>query len=194
MGRLLLAILLGVALALVIGWLLFARPTRSIDPRGTPRAAGATGAAAETRRIKATLFYVAEDGTRLMPVEREVPYAADPVAQALALVQELVKPVEAPYAQAIPEGTTVRALFITDRGDAYVDLSPEASTKHPGGSLDELFTVYAIVNTITVNLPAVQRVQILVDGKEVDTLAGHIDLRRPLAKNLSWAEAAGGTD
>jgi hypothetical protein len=26
-------------------------------------------------------------------------------------------------------------------------------------------------------------VQILVDGREVDTLAGHIDLRRPLQRN-----------
>jgi hypothetical protein len=29
-------------------------------------------------------------------------------------------------------------------------------------------------------------VQILVNGKEVDTLAGHVDLRHPLAKNLEW--------
>ena len=38
------------------------------------------------------------------------------------------------------------------------------------------------------NLPAVTAVQMLVDGKEVDTLAGHVDLRRPLAKNLAWVE------
>jgi hypothetical protein len=31
-------------------------------------------------------------------------------------------------------------------------------------------------------------VQVLVDGREVDTLAGHVDLRRPLAKKLSWVE------
>jgi hypothetical protein len=31
-------------------------------------------------------------------------------------------------------------------------------------------------------------VQILVDGKEVDTLAGHLDLRRPLAKNLDYVQ------
>jgi hypothetical protein len=29
-------------------------------------------------------------------------------------------------------------------------------------------------------------VQILVDGREVDTLAGHVDLRNPLSKNLTW--------
>ena len=28
--------------------------------------------------------------------------------------------------------------------------------------------------------------QLLVDGKEVETLAGHVDLRRPLVKNLDW--------
>jgi hypothetical protein len=39
-----------------------------------------------------------------------------------------------------------------------------------------------------VNLPAVSTVQVLVDGKEVDTLAGHVDLRRPLVKNLTWVE------
>jgi hypothetical protein len=31
-------------------------------------------------------------------------------------------------------------------------------------------------------------VQILVDGKQVETLAGHIDLRRPLEKNLAWIQ------
>jgi hypothetical protein len=29
-------------------------------------------------------------------------------------------------------------------------------------------------------------VQILLEGKEVDTLAGHVDLRHPLQKNLQW--------
>ena len=63
------------------------------------------------------------------------------------------------------------------------------SAKHPGGALDELFTVYTIVNVLTVNLPAIQRVQILIDGKEVDTLAGHVDLRQSLQKQLKWVQA-----
>ena len=70
-----------------------------------------------------------------------------------------------------------------------MDLSAEMRAKHPGGALDELFTVYTIVNVLTVNLPAIQRVQILIDGKEVDTLAGHVDLRHPLQKQLKWVKA-----
>ena len=30
--------------------------------------------------------------------------------------------------------------------------------------------------------------QVLVDGKEVETLAGHLDLRRPLAREPGWVE------
>ena len=83
----------------------------------------------------------------------------------------------------MPPGTTLRALFLTDRGDAFVDLSREVVSAHTGGTLNELLTIYTIVNALTVNLPAVRAVQILVDGKEVQTLAGHVDLRQPLATN-----------
>jgi hypothetical protein len=56
--------------------------------------------------------------------------------------------------------------------------------------MNELLTIYTIVNAITENLPAVTSVQLLVDGKEVETLAGHVDLRRPLTKNLSYVQEA----
>ena len=69
-----------------------------------------------------------------------------------------------------------------------MDLSAQARTGHTGGALDELFTIYAIVDAVTVNLPVISRVQILVEGKEVDTLAGHVDLRHPLEKNLKWVK------
>ena len=91
-------------------------------------------------------------------------------------------------ASAIPEGVTLKTVLLSEKGDAFVDFSAELSTKHTGGSLDELLTVYSIVNALTMNLPAVTSVQVLVDGKEVDTLVGHVDLRRPLTKNVSWVE------
>jgi spore germination protein GerM len=189
--RVYLAIFLGAALALVIGWLWFGRNAGRTAPGASgPGGAGANAAAGtpagDTRRIRATLFYVAEDGNRLVGVDREVVYAEGPVDQARRLMEALVEPIEKPLLQAIPADVKLRTLFITDTGDAYVDFSPELSSKHPGGSLSELLTVYAIVDTLTVNLPAIVRVQILVDGKEVDTLAGHVDLRRPLPKNLTW--------
>jgi len=166
-------------------------------PRLTSRAARTTtvGAApapvapaAPGRKIKARLFYVAEDGTKLTSVERDVAYGEGAVEQAREILSAQIAPVAEPLVSAVPAGTTLRAVFITDSGDAFVDLSRDVVTGHSGGTLGELLTVYTIVNALTENLPAVTAVQVLVDGKEVETLSGHIDLRRPLAKNLAWVE------
>jgi hypothetical protein len=54
-------------------------------------------------------------------------------------------------------------------------------------------TVYALVNAVTANLPTIQRVQILIDGRQAETLAGHIDLRRPLQRNPSVERDEAGT-
>ena len=151
-------------------------PRRRRPPRRAGRRAG--------RKIKARLFYVADDGTRLTSVERDVAYGEAADEQAREIITAQIAPVAEPLVSAIPPGTTLRAVFITESGDAYVDLSREARAAHPGGTVNELLTIYTIVNALTVNLPAVTAVQMLVDGKEVDTLAGHVDLRRPLAKNL----------
>jgi spore germination protein GerM len=121
-----------------------------------------------------------------VPVQKEVAYGASTPEQARAIVEAQLAAAAPPLVSAIPAGVTLREVFITERGDAFVDLSGDIAAKHPGGSLDEIFTVYTLVNALTVNLPAIQRVQILVDGKEVDTLAGHVDLRHPLAKSLEW--------
>lgn len=163
---------------------------------GTPAATAASSAApaGPERKIKATLYYVSEDGLSLPGIQREVPFSEPIVEQARRIVEAQLAPAPAPYVSPIPTGTSLRALFIGERGDAFVDLSGDVRAKHPGGSLDELFTTYAIVNAITVNLPAITRVQIMIDGKEVDTLAGHVDLRHPLRKNLTWTAAETDTD
>ena len=143
---------------------------------------------AETPHIAATLFYASAEGDALTAVQREVPLAEGLVAQGRQILTAQFAPPPPPYVSAIPAGTTLRAFFVTEKGDAFVDVSG-ISTAHPGGSLTELLTVQAIVNAVTANLPAVQRVQILVDGKEVDTIAGHVDVRQPLMRDASLIRA-----
>lgn len=177
------------ALAIGGGWTLFVGLPRWYAPKpaAAPAAAPAATAAPE-RKITATLYYVSDDGTELVGLQREVPFGEPVLDQARRIVDAQVAPAAAPLVSAVPAGTTLRSLFMTDKGDAFVDLTGDVRSKHSGGALDELFTVYSIVNALTVNLPAIQRVQILIDGKEVDTLAGHIDLRHPLQKQLKWVK------
>jgi len=163
------------------------QPVKATLPSAAAAAPPPATAAPQGRKIKAQLFYVSDDGMRLVGVERDVPYAEAAVDQAREILNAQVAPVAAPLVSAVPAGTVVRALFLTEGGQAYVDLSRDVATAHPGGSLNEMLTIYTIVHALTFNLPAVTAVQLLVDGKEVDTLAGHVDLRRPLSKNLQLA-------
>lgn len=171
-------------------WLLFFVVPRwyAEPPPPAPVVAETAPEAGEARKIKAMLYYVSPSGLRLVGVEREVPFGDGTAAQARRIVEAQLGEAPTPYAAAFPPDTTLRALFVTAQGDAFVDLSREASAGHVGGSLAESLTVYALVNALTVNLPAISGVQILVEGEEVDTLAGHIDLRHPFRKNLRWVE------
>ena len=183
-------------LAVSIGWVLFvglprwtAKPTPQPEESRTATVAEPEPATAPSApHIKARLYYLSDDGLRLRPEEREILLGTGTAEQARHIVEAQLEPVQPPMASAIPEGTKLKELFISEKGEAYVDLSSEVSTNHPGGSLDEILTVYTVVDALTDNLPAVTAVQILIDGKEVDTLAGHVDLRRPLAKNMTWVE------
>lgn len=155
------------------------------QPAPTPAPVVSAPAPVETAHITATLFYGSSDGRALVPVRRDVPAATTAVDQGRQILTVQLQDAPQPYAQVVPKGTTLRAFYVTDRGDAFVDLSGHVVSAHPGGSLTELLTVYALVNAVTANLPTVQRVQILVEGKEVDTIAGHVDVRRPLERDAS---------
>lgn len=183
------AVALTAAAAAGLAWLLFAGLPRWYSaPDGGGAPVSTAGPVNSARKINARLFYVSDDGTKLTSVEHDVPYAEGTVEQAKAILSAQIAPAAEPLLSAIPAGTTLRALFVTAAGEAYVDLSRELTAAHPGGSLNELLTIYTLVDALTVNLPAISSVQLLVDGKEVDTLAGHVDVRRPLLKNLDWIQ------
>lgn len=174
----------GVAVVGLIAWGVTRALERFVRPQPTPAPTAAT-APAPTAHITATLYYGSQNGDALVPVRREVPLAEGIVAQGRQIVSAQLDAAPMPYVSVIPAGTSLRAFYVTERGEAFVDLSSQVSSAHPGGSLTELLTVYALVNAVTANLPAVQRVQILIEGKEVDTIAGHVDVRRPLQGDMS---------
>lgn len=178
-------IVAGVLVVLALAGLWMFAVERLMPPRRTVVRATPPPAPAATAHINATLFYGSLDGQALIPLRREVPLAEGIVAQGEQILRAQLADAPDPLSSVVPRGTKLRAFYVTDRGDAFVDLSKEVSTAHPGGTLFELMTVYSIVDAVTANLPKVQRVQILVEGKAVDTIAGHVDVRRPLARNVA---------
>lgn len=181
-GGLAVLVLIAVSIARMYG------PPRPVPPDAP---ASSPSTPKETAHITATLFFGSPDGQALVPIRRDVPLAETVVEQGRQiLASQLTEVPPTPNVSVIPSGTMLRAFYVTERGDAFVDLSSDVIRGHPGGSLNELLTVYAIVNAVAANLPAARRVQILIDGKEADTIAGHVDLRRPLTRDDSLVRGA----
>ena len=183
----------GVALVLAALALFFSGSSEDPEPstEGVSRSAEETPADTPTiQRDTFPLFFVAEDGMSLVAHERELPLTVgdDSVTRSRIVVEHQLGDAPPPLASPFPAGTELRAIYVTLDGVAFVDLNLDVTREHGGGSLDELFTVYALVNALTTNIPEISAVQILIDGREVDTLAGHIDLRRPLEPNMKWVD------
>jgi len=141
------------------------------------------------QKISVKLFFLAPDRPALLIEDREVTYSADLGRQVRTVVEELVKGPQKGLVGTLPAETRVIDSFVTAAGVAYVDLSKEAAEKHPGGSRGELLSVYSVVNSLVANFPAVKRVQILVEDRQVATLAGHVDLTRPLPADMTFLVA-----
>ncbi len=80
----------------------------------------------------------------------------------------------------VPKGTKLQHFWIKD-GIAYADFNNKLLAIG-GGSTSEILLVGAIVNTLT-EFPDVHKVQILVDGKKIVTLSGHLDIGEPLSRS-----------
>ena len=153
-GRAVQAAAIGAVAVFGVWLLFFALPRRYSGSRvESPAAPAGAAAAAPERKITATLYYIAEDGMALVGVQREVPFGEPVAEQARRIVEAQLAAAPQPLAAAVPDGTTLRAVYVTERDcdaaaatcqrDAFVDLSAEARTRHTGGALDELFTIYA---------------------------------------------------
>ncbi|AGB40469.1 sporulation/spore germination protein [Halobacteroides halobius DSM 5150] len=94
-------------------------------------------------------------------------------------IKELIKgPQSKELMKTIPSQTKLLNIKVED-GLARVNFSRELIDNHWGGTAGEMITVYSIVNTLA-QFKEINRVRILVNGKQIKTLVGHLDLTHPL--------------
>jgi spore germination protein GerM len=137
-----------------------------------------TASAAEMKEI--VLYFADETGTCLKQETRKIP-KEEGLARA-TINQLIVGPMTSGLLPTIPVNTLLEDINIAD-GICTVDFSMELSSEHPGGLTNEELTVYSIVNTLT-QFPSVEQVKILVNGKEVKTIAGHVDVSQAMSRNV----------
>jgi spore germination protein GerM len=174
------AVALGFAAAFFLGKYFFSAP-ESTTPHSKIRDSVPVQAAS-TRKVH--LYFASRKGRFLQAEERKI-QATDTGSAIEAIVSALLEgPEDAELVSTIPAGSKLLHTFITDDGTAYVDFNPELYLLHPGGVTAERLTIYAIVNSIVLNLDSVERVQLLLEGKPAPTLAGHLDIRLARTANL----------
>ena len=159
----------------IIYYVFFAGRGRSTKPVGT----GVVTEVPEGSRT-VTLYFADIDEAELIGETRQVAIGRGFVEQAEQVIRALVAGPEHDAVNTIPEGTSVLGVYYDpDTATLFLDLSSEFVAGHPGGASAEYHTVSAILRTVSENFPEVTAVQILVEGSQVGTIAGHLNAYEP---------------
>jgi spore germination protein GerM len=149
-----------------------ARPPEEPAPQG--------GFLAPENQKRILLFFPSASGSRAIPEQRIIFLTDTLTSQVKQTVSELFAgPITEGLLPPFPPGTSLEGVFLPGTGVAIIDLGQDVLAL-PSGSEWEQLALYSLVNTVVHNFAEIHQVQILVQGQEVPTLAGHLDTLRPL--------------
>lgn len=175
-------LLLAFLIVLVAFGVLLARKYM-IPPPQTPPSSTAKKPAQQLRNV--ILYFGALDGTHLVAEGREIADCLKDTECIKETVQALVNGPVGDLVPIFPSHVVVRG--VTVKGEtAVINFNGDLVTGFPGGSSTELLTVYGLTDTLAANFPQIRRVRILVDGKPISTLKGHVDLRQPVQADFDY--------
>ena len=120
----------------------------------------------------------------LRPEKRYVIKETDVALQVKEIVKALLEGSKAGLVNTFPHGVTLIDVKIVDNDTASVNFSKSLTKLHPGSSASEMATIYSLTNSITQNLPGIKKVKILVEGRELSSIKGHISTRRAFSPDL----------
>ena len=130
------------------------------------------------------MYFSDKDSQFLIAEDRVLKSSPDPEFFARKIIEALIKGPQQGLARTVPAATAIRAVFVTQEGICFVDLTSAVVDNHPGGIQSEWLTIYSIVNSLVLNVQQIKAVKILINGTEAMTLAGHIDLQIPIKANM----------
>jgi hypothetical protein len=134
----------------------------------------------EEGNVAVSLFFASPDGDGLVREGSEIdPCGNDLSACIQSTVEKLVGGPLGDLAPTLPPATVIHNVRV--QGDtAYLDFGRELVDGLPEGSSAEMIAVYSITDTISFNFPSIKKVKFLLDGHDMESLKGHLDLRKPV--------------
>ena len=130
------------------------------------------------KEMKIKVYYPDDSGLRLIAVNREIEAGNDKYEAAVKAV--MTPPTEKNLTKIVNNDKSLIGVSFSN-GEATVNLDSTVKRGFSGGSTGEEFLIGSIVNTLT-EFSEVKSVKFLVDGKEVETLSGHMDLSEPIKR------------
>ncbi|MEI6610390.1 MAG: GerMN domain-containing protein [Deltaproteobacteria bacterium] len=107
----------------------------------------------------------------------------DAAAQAKEVVKALLDGSKEKKVNTFPAGVSVLDVKIDDAGIAYVNFSGNLIKLHPGSSSTEMASINSLTSSLTQNIPEIKKVKILVEGKELTSIKGHISTSKAFLPN-----------
>ena len=147
--------------------------------KGTPDGSSSASVQSESAPLTIKVYYPDEQGMKLIADKRTV--TLDQQEKYTAAMESLLEgTTEKGQTNIIPKQAKLRSVKVAN-GTATVDFTGDLRKNFVGGSTGETMLVGSIVDTLT-EFPEVKKVQILIDGKKVESLGGHMDLSQPLTR------------
>ena len=148
-------------------------------PPMLPTAANPSDTPPEPQEVN--LFLLDATTLTLVPIKIERRLHRELTPRLNQVVRALIQETPPNFRNTIPRGTELNEVYIDSQQTAYLDFSSHLTDGHIGGTTAEFLTVTAILKTVFDAFPDdIKQVQILIDGKEVKTIAGHLNISRPL--------------
>jgi hypothetical protein len=141
------------------------------------------GGVAKKEKQEVVLYFADANERFLVAEKRYVPKEESMEGQAREIVKALLDGSKTKLVNTFPEKVSLESIKIDDKNTAHVSFDNNLIQLHPGSSASEMITIYSLTNTLIRNVNGIKRVKLLVDGKDVGSLKGHIDTRQPFIMN-----------
>jgi hypothetical protein len=135
-------------------------------------------------KLIAIIYFSDQQERFLRPEKRFVFKEEDVASQTKEIVKALLEGSKAGLVNTFPHGVAVKDVKIVDKEIAFVSFSKSLTKLHPGSCASEMATIYSLTDSITENIPGIKKVKILVEGKEIPSIKGHISTRKAFSPDL----------
>ena len=130
-------------------------------------------------KVPATIFYPGDAG--LIKEEKAVAAGTLPVKMVESILQEYF----AGFKNEL-KNTVVRGVYRDRNRIFYIDLSDEFRRNFSGDARYEYYLLKSLYQTIVSNVSDARDVKILIEGREIESVGGHMMITAPLQESVSY--------